>query len=105
MDAEPDLKIDARRGTYYSFALDCLSPAADSLTNMDQERPRPLFFHWLANMFFASLALAGGILFGERVPPDAVRALPIVIPTIGLLLIPLTRRWERKGIERRQSKD
>ena len=68
-----------------------------------EEKPRPLLFHWFANMFFASLALGGGILFGERVPPDRVRLLPILIPAIGLLLIPLTRRWERSGIEKRRA--
>jgi hypothetical protein len=68
-----------------------------------EEKPRSVFFHWVGNMFFASLALAGGILFGERVPANRLGLLPILVPAIGLLLIPLTRRWERKGIEKRKT--
>lgn len=54
-------------------------------------------------MFFAGLALGGGILFGERVPADAVRLVPLMIPVIGALLIPLTRRWERMGMDKRKA--
>lgn len=68
---------------------------------MDEEKARPLYFHWVANMFFAGLALGGGILFGERVPQDAVRLVPVMIPVIGALLIPLTRHWERAGMAKR----
>jgi hypothetical protein len=73
------------------------------LTDETEEKPRSVLFHWVGNMFFVSLALAGGILFGERVPANRLGLLPILVPAIGLLLIPLTRRWERKGIERRKS--
>ena len=68
-----------------------------------EEKPRGLLFHWVGNMVFACLALAGGILFGERVPENRVGLLPILVPAIGLLLVPVTRRWERMGIERRKA--
>lgn len=49
-------------------------------------------------MFFAGIALAGGMLFGLKVPQD--RAVLIVV--VGaLILIPITRRWERTGIQKR----
>jgi hypothetical protein len=73
------------------------------LVKPTEEKPRSLVFHWVANMFFATLALGGGILFGERVPQDRVGLLPILIPAVGLALIPLTRRWERMGIEKRKA--
>lgn len=68
-----------------------------------EEKPRGILFHWVGNMFFAGLALAGGIIFGERVPQSRLGLLPILVPAIGLLLIPVTRRWERIGIERRKA--
>lgn len=70
---------------------------------MDQERPRPVLFHWVANMVFAGVALMGGVLFGERVPPETLRLLPVMVPVIGLLLLPITRRWERLGMEKRKA--
>jgi hypothetical protein len=73
------------------------------LAKETEEKPRGILFHWVANMFFASLALAGGILFGERVPESKLGLLPILVPAVGLALIPLTRRWERMGIERRKA--
>ncbi len=65
-----------------------------------QEEPRGLIFHWVANMFFAGVALLSGVLFGLDLPMD--RAAPIV--AVGaLVLIPVTRRWERTGIQKRQT--
>ncbi|MGQ0678118.1 MAG: hypothetical protein ACT4OM_00410 [Actinomycetota bacterium] len=69
---------------------------------MEQEKPRPLLFHWIMNTFFAGVALFGGVLFGERIPHDVAQILPVAIPIIGLALIPVTRRWERNGMERRK---
>lgn len=66
----------------------------------EPEKPRGFLFHWLANIFFAGIALYGGVLFGLEVPADW--AVPIVI--LGaLVLIPVTRRWERAGISKRQA--
>lgn len=65
-----------------------------------QEEPRGLFFHWVANMFFAGVALFSGVLFGLDAPTD--KAVAIVV--LGaLLLIPVTRRWERTGMQKRQA--
>lgn len=65
-----------------------------------QEQPRGVLFHWVANMFFAGVALFSGILFGLELSKD--RVLPIIV--LGaLILIPVTRRWERSGIHKRQS--
>lgn len=64
-----------------------------------QEEPRGILFHWVANMFFAGIALFSGILFGLEVPKDWA----FVIIVVGaLILIPVTRRWERGGIDKRQ---
>ncbi|CAN5880994.1 hypothetical protein BH23ACT12_BH23ACT12_19520 [soil metagenome] len=64
-----------------------------------QEEPRGLLFHWVANTFFAGVALYSGILFGVEVPKD--KALSIIV--VGaLILIPVTRRWERTGMRKRQ---
>ncbi|HVL52464.1 MAG TPA: hypothetical protein VM754_13305 [Actinomycetota bacterium] len=64
-----------------------------------QEQPRGILFHWLANMFFAGIALFSGILFGVEVP----RGVAFLIVVVGaLILIPVTRRWERTGIHKRQ---
>jgi hypothetical protein len=65
-----------------------------------QEQPRGVIFHWVANMFFAGIALFSGILFGLEVPKDTV--LPIIVFG-ALILIPVTRRWERSGISKRQA--
>ena len=54
-------------------------------------------------MFFATLALLGGIIFGERPSNTFIGLLPFVVPLIGLALIPVTRRWERMGIEKRRA--
>lgn len=65
-----------------------------------QEEPRGLLFHWVANMFFAGIALFSGVLFGLRVPTDRA----VVIVVVGaLILIPVTRRWERAGMQKRQA--
>ena len=64
-----------------------------------KEEARGILFHWVANMFFAGVALFGGIAFGLEVPKGTV--VPIIV--VGALaLIPVTRRWERSGIERRK---
>lgn len=64
------------------------------------EESRGLLFHWVANMFFAGVALFSGVLFGLDVPTD--KAVAIVV--LGaLLLIPVTRRWERTGMQKRQA--
>jgi threonine/homoserine efflux transporter RhtA len=65
-----------------------------------EEEPRGLLFHWVANMFFAGIALFSGVLFGLEVPNDKA----ILIVVVGaLILIPVTRRWERTGIQKRQA--
>lgn len=64
-----------------------------------QEESRSLLFHWVANMFFAGIALFSGVLFGLKVPADKA----VLIVVVGaLVLIPVTRRWERTGIQKRQ---
>jgi hypothetical protein len=65
-----------------------------------QEQPRGVIFHWVANMFFAGIALFSGILFGLEVPKNMV--LPIIFLGASML-IPVTRRWERSGIRSRQA--
>jgi hypothetical protein len=65
-----------------------------------QEEPRGLLFHWVANMFFAGVVLFSGVLFGVEVPTD--KAIAIVVFG-ALLLIPVTRRWERTGMQKRQA--
>lgn len=65
-----------------------------------QEEPRGLLFHWVANMFFAGVALFSGVLFGLEVPTD--KAVAIVVMG-ALILIPVTRRWERNGMQKRQA--
>lgn len=65
-----------------------------------QEQPRGVLFHWVANMFFAGVALFSGILFGLELPKDKVW--PIIVSG-ALILIPVTRRWERSGIHKRQA--
>lgn len=64
------------------------------------EEPRGLLFHWVANMFFAGIALFSGVLFGLRVPTDKAVAIVVVG---ALVLIPVTRRWERTGMQKRQA--
>jgi threonine/homoserine efflux transporter RhtA len=65
-----------------------------------QEEPRGLLFHWVANMFFAGIALFSGVLFGLEVPKNSA----FLIVVVGaLILIPVTRRWERTGIQKRQA--
>lgn len=65
-----------------------------------QEEPRGLLFHWVANMFFAGVALFSGVLFGLDVPTDKAVA---VVVLGALILIPVTRRWERSGMQKRQA--
>lgn len=65
-----------------------------------QEQPRGLLFHWVANMFFAGVALFSGVLFGLQVPTDKA----VLIVVVGaLVLIPVTRRWERTGMAKRMA--
>lgn len=66
------------------------------------ERPNSFLFHWIANIFFASVALLGGKLFGLEV---SGRGAIIVIVFGALLLVPVTRRWERTAIEGRRAND
>lgn len=66
----------------------------------EPEEPRGILFHWVANIFFAGIALYSGILFGVAIPSD--RAVMLIV--VGALaLIPVTRRWERAGISKRQA--
>ncbi len=65
-------------------------------------RPRGVLFHWVANIFFASLALFAGMLFGERVPRERFGLVFVIIALAALILVPITRSWERSGIEKRR---
>jgi hypothetical protein len=65
-------------------------------------RPRGVLFHWVANIFFASLALLAGVIFGERIPREKYGLVFVIIALGALLLVPLTRSWERAGIEKRR---
>jgi hypothetical protein len=65
-----------------------------------EEESRGLLFHWVANMFFAGIALFSGVLFGLEIPMEKA----ILVVVVGaLILIPVTRRWERTGIQKRRS--
>jgi hypothetical protein len=65
-----------------------------------EEESRGLLFHWVANMFFAGIALFSGVLFGLEIPVEKA----ILVVVVGaLILIPVTRRWERTGIQKRQA--
>lgn len=66
-----------------------------------ESKPRGVIFHWAANVVFATLALTAGVLFGERIPRDKLGLWVLIIILVGLLLVPVTRRWERTGIENR----
>ena len=66
-----------------------------------ESKPRGVIFHWAANIVFATLALTAGVLFGERIPRDKLGLWVLIIVLVALLLVPLTRRWERTGIENR----
>lgn len=66
------------------------------------DQPRGLAFHWLANMVLASLALFAGALFGERIPRDQLGIAFVAVAAVALALVPLTRYWERSGIEGRR---
>jgi hypothetical protein len=66
-----------------------------------ESKPRGVIFHWAANIVFATLALTAGVLFGERIPRDKLGLWVLIIVLVGLLLVPVTRRWERTGIENR----
>ncbi|HEX2259911.1 MAG TPA: hypothetical protein VHJ40_09255, partial [Actinomycetota bacterium] len=46
-------------------------------------------------------ALTAGVLFGERIPRDKLGLWVLIIVLVALLLVPVTRRWERTGIENR----
>lgn len=65
-------------------------------------RPRGVLFHWVANIVFASLALFAGVIFGERIPREKYGLVFFIIASVALLLVPLTRSWERAGIEKRR---
>ena len=66
-----------------------------------ESKPRGVIFHWAANVVSATLALTAGVLFGERIPRDKLGLWVLIIILVGLLLVPVTRRWERTGIENR----
>jgi hypothetical protein len=66
-----------------------------------EEQPRGLLFHFVFNMVFASLAIGAGALFGERIPKDKLGIVFLGVALIALLLLPVTRRWERSGIAKR----
>jgi hypothetical protein len=66
------------------------------------EQPRSVAFHWLANMVLASLALFAGALFGEMVPTEQMGVAFVAVAAIALALVPLTRYWEKTGIEGRR---
>ncbi len=66
------------------------------------EQPRGIAFHWLANMVLASLALLLGIAFGEKLPREQMGTAFVAVSAIALALVPLTRYWEKSGIEARR---
>jgi uncharacterized membrane protein YfcA len=66
-----------------------------------ESKPRGVIYHWAANIVFATLAVSAGVLFGERIPRDKFRLWVLIIVLVALLLVPVTRRWERTGIEKR----
>lgn len=68
-----------------------------------QEQPRGILFHWMANMAFAGIALGAGALFGLRVPGDRMGLVFAAIASVALLMIPVTRKWDRDGIAKRQA--
>lgn len=70
-----------------------------------QEQPRGILFHWMANMAFAGIALGAGVLFGLRIPGDRVSLMVAIIAFVAFLMIPLTRKWDRDGIAKRQEQD
>lgn len=67
-----------------------------------EEKPRSIFYHWIANIAFASLALAAGALFGERIPKERFPIAAAAVTAVALALVPVTRRWEMSGIEKRR---
>lgn len=66
------------------------------------EKPRSVAFHWLTNMVLASLALFAGALFGEMVPREQMGVAFVAVAAVALALVPLTRYWEKTGIEGRR---
>ncbi len=66
-----------------------------------ESKPKGVIFHWAANIVFATLALTAGVLFGERIPRDKLGLWVLIIVVVALLLVPVTRGWERTGIENR----
>ncbi|MGI8427207.1 MAG: hypothetical protein ACR2FO_07940 [Actinomycetota bacterium] len=67
------------------------------------ERPRSFAFHWIVNILLATLALFAGALFGERIPKDKLGLAFMGVAAVALALVPLTRRWENAGIEKRRA--
>ncbi|MGH2771997.1 MAG: hypothetical protein ACRDIU_02505 [Actinomycetota bacterium] len=69
----------------------------------DAKQPsRGFVFHWVANIFFASVALLGLIIFGERIPRDMFGLVFTAVVAIALVMVPLTMSWEKAGNERRR---
>ena len=66
------------------------------------DQPRSFTFHWIVNIVLASLALFAGALFGERIPKDKLGLAFLGVVAVALALVPLTRRWEHAGIEKRK---
>lgn len=68
-----------------------------------KDQPRGILFHWVANMAFAGIALGAGILFGLRIHEGRTSLMFTIIALVGFLMIPLTRKWDRDGIAKRQA--
>lgn len=68
-----------------------------------QEHPRGVLFHWVANMAFAGIALGAGVLFGLQIPEGRASWVVAIIALVGFVMIPLTRKWDRDGIAKRQA--
>lgn len=68
-----------------------------------KDQPRGILFHWVANMAFAGIALGAGILFGLRIHEGRASLMFAIIALVGFLMIPLTRKWDRDGIAKRQA--
>ena len=69
---------------------------------MQKQPQRSFIFHWLANILFASVALFAGLIFGEKIPRDKLGMAFAGVALVALAMVPLTRRWEKAGIAKRQ---